>query len=271
MKFSERIGLFSVKTQIQYEEMNDELRNSLWNILDTFFWNRQGFLKKSHSKQQDIFKLSRFIWMNFFKMPVDLIPGNAHEIIKQIRNYFFTCEWFGVYDFLEFVIEYSENINFTRALNHILERELSGYRLIDSSFVPVTDEIEVEAIQSALTDGPFIGVQAHLKQALKHLSRRENPDYRNSIKESISAVESMAQEMTGNPKASLGEALKQLERTNRLHGSLKKGFSAIYGYTSGEDGIRHAMLSEPDISVNDAKFFLISCASFINYLKSKIA
>jgi len=36
-----------------------------------------------------------------------------------------------------------------------------------------------------------------------------------------------------------------------------------------KNGIRHAMLEEPNIGVEDAKFFLLACTSFVNYLKSK--
>jgi len=80
----------------------------------------------------------------------------------------------------------------------------------------------------------------------------------------------MARELTGNPKATLGDALSMLEKNNHLHPALKKGFSTIYGYTSDEGGIRHAMLDEPTITVTDAKFFLVSCSTFINYLKAKL-
>jgi len=43
----------------------------------------------------------------------------------------------------------------------------------------------------------------------------------------------------------------------------------MYGYTSDEDGIRHAMLEEPDVGFEDAKFMLVACSAFINYLKVK--
>jgi hypothetical protein len=201
---------------------------------------------------------------------MDSRPDRPFEILKDIRSYYFESDWYEVYDFLEYVLISERNNKLIERINHILERELSGYRFIESAFVPVTDEVEVDAVQKALTEGPFSGVHAHLKKAMEHLSRRENPDYRNSIKESISAVESMAREVTGNPKATLGDALSMLEKNNHLHPALKKGFSAIYGYTSDEGGIRHAMLDEPTITVTDAKFFLVSCSTFINYLKANL-
>jgi hypothetical protein len=125
-------------------------------------------------------------------------------------------------------------------------------------------------LEETLKDDRFGGVNQHLKRALELLADRENPDYRNSIKESILAVESMCQIITGKDKASLGDALKILERDHELHSALKGGFSKLYGYTNDEDGIRHAMSEEPKIDSADAKYFLMSCTSFINYLKSKI-
>lgn len=102
------------------------------------------------------------------------------------------------------------------------------------------------------------------------MDKREKPDFRNSIKESISAVESLAQSITGKPKATLGDALKILEQKHNLHPALKSGFLSIYGYTSNADGIRHALQDESNLTAHDAKFFLLSCTSFINYLKTKI-
>ena len=269
MKFSERIGISKVDTALQVQGMNDDLRNSLWNILDIIMWSSKDFITTQFGEAR-IQDFSSRLWFNFFKLPIDSRPRYGSQILEIIREHFFNCEWHGVYEFLEYVLTTQKNQNLIKAVNKILERELSGYRFINSAFVPVTDELELEAVEKAISEGPFSGVHGHLKKALEHLSRRDNPDYRNSIKESMSAVESMVREVTGNPKATLGDALNILEKDGQLHPALKKGFSAIYGYTSDEEGIRHAMLEEPNLAVSDAKFFLVSCSTFINYLKVKI-
>ena len=36
------------------------------------------------------------------------------------------------------------------------------------------------------------------------------------------------------------------------------------------NGIRHAMLEEPNLKAADARYFLLSCTSFVNYLKAQI-
>ena len=101
------------------------------------------------------------------------------------------------------------------------------------------------------------------------LSDRKEPDYRNSIKESISAVESIAQLVSKSPGATLGDALKVIDKHVDIHPALKKGFLAIYGYTSDSDGIRHALLDAPTCGFEDAKYMLVSCSAFVNYLIAK--
>ena len=273
MKFSQRIGKQPVNTALQTEGMDDALRSSIWNVLDLWIWQRQGFLYPSYSGSGwlgDIDAFSKVLWFQFFKKPIDTRPNHARQLLAVVREFFFGCEWYEVYDFLEFVLRLENNEQLSTALNNILERELAGYRYVSQAFVPVTDEEEIESIEQALDSGPFAGVAAHLKSAIDHLGRKQDPDYRNSIKESISAVESMAKELTSNPKASLGDALTILESKDKLHPALKKSLSALYGYTSNEDGIRHAMLEEPSLSAADAKFILVACSAFINYLKEKV-
>lgn len=117
-------------------------------------------------------------------------------------------------------------------------------------------EQEIEMLEQAVDDKNFPAVSTHLKRSLALMSDKENPDYRNSIKESISAVESLAKAITGKPKATLADALKVLEVSHNLHPALKNLFLILYGYTNDEGGIRHAMLTEPDLTIADAKFFL---------------
>lgn len=151
-----------------------------------------------------------------------------------------------------------------------MEEELSGYRFVKGIFTIVIDKQEIEMLENALTDKDFPNVKAHLHRALELLSDRKNPDYRNSIKESISAVESIAKEIAQTPKAELGDALKEIEKQGKLHGAMKKAFLNLYGYTSDANGIRHALMEESNLTADDAKFFLLACTSFINYLKAKM-
>jgi hypothetical protein len=49
----------------------------------------------------------------------------------------------------------------------------------------------------------------------------------------------------------LGPALSKLEKSVRVHPALRKGFGSLYGFTSDEKGIRHALLDEPMAQVDE--------------------
>lgn len=103
---------------------------------------------------------------------------------------------------------------------------------------------------------------------MKFLSDRDNPNYRNSIKESISAVEAICKIIAKDSKATLGKALDIIEKSLKvsMHPALKVAFDKLYGYTSTTEGIRHALMDLPKLDFEDAKFMLVACSAFINYL-----
>ena len=101
---------------------------------------------------------------------------------------------------------------------------------------------------------------------------RKAPDYENSIKESISAVEAMCCIITGltGTQATLGAAIKKLKDNGvHIHRAMESAFSSLYGYTSDENGIRHGGIDFTNAPAEDAKYMLISCSAFVNYLMEK--
>jgi hypothetical protein len=275
MSFSERIGLKPVKSKIQIDSMDDDLRNTLWNCLTIFYWESTNQI--NYNIDDEMRSFIQRIWIQYFKVPVDTIPDSWIFVLSQIREYFFKASWNQIYDFIEFISmdDYSidkVNKGFRSTCNNILEKEVSGYRFVDENIVKITSEEEIATIEGAMkaTGSSLKPMQVHLKTALDFLSNRKSPDYRNSIKESISAVEAICKLITGSPKATLGQALKKLNDKNvKIHPALETAFQAMYGYTSEKDGIRHSLMDESTSKFMDAKFMLVSCSAFINLLIEK--
>lgn len=172
---------------------------------------------------------------------------------------------------MSFIDNQALHIDFSEKCNAALKIEMAGYRIIDENIVQITSEEEIIEIEQAVIDSSiWKPVNIHLKTSIEYFSNRENPDFRNSVKEAISAVESLCVIITGYNDATLGKALSEIERKYKIHGALKSAFSSLYGYTSDSAGIRHSLL-EDDILVTmeDAKFMLVSCSAFINYLRVK--
>lgn len=275
MLFSKRKGFSLVKDTIQKDGMDDALRHGLWNALHLCIWEEIEYSHYNNTFQSaNVYNLFQHYWHNLFKIPLDNLPGYLDDAHKRVRKHFFECEWHEVYDFIEFTAQNCPDglkDNYIKFCNHILEKELSAYRFVDAQLTDITDEEEIETISNAINSTTkYSGARKHLKTALGFLSDRKNPDYRNSVKESISAVEALCVSVSNDPKATLGTALNKIEKTHELHPAFKKALSSLYGYTSDSGGIRHAMLEEEVIGYSDAKFMLASCSAFINYVLGKI-
>jgi hypothetical protein len=275
--FSERKGIKKPRTEIQIGSIDIVLRNRLWNLLD-FYWN----LMEGHdwiNRRPDLNVLFMRLWHNYYKQPLDTMPKYWDHLYKFIRKYFFECEWNEVYDFIEFIARNypdeggSLNQKFMTNCNIVLEQELSAYRFVGDSITELTSKEEISEVEEAL-ETPFKTVSAHLENALKLMSDKKSPDYRNSIKDSISSVEAIYRLLTNDKNATLGTTLDMIEKQGKisLHGALKKAFDSLYGYASSAEGIRHAFSDEKvSVSFEEAKFMLVSCSAFVNYLTSKIS
>lgn len=203
----------------------------------------------------------------------DILELNWHLMMERINGVIIKAEYNEVLDIIMYCVNWFESeINLHkgilyRRMNGVFEKDYVGYRFIEGNIVPITDKQEYKAIVEAC-QVPYAGCRAHLQKAVGFLADRENKDYKNCIKESISAVESICSIIVGDEKATLGEALKKLEDKGvSLHPSLKQGFAKLYGYTSDEGGIRHAEgMFESNVTFEEAKYMLVSCSAFVNYL-----
>jgi hypothetical protein len=287
--FSQREGLKPLKQMIQIDSVDEDLKNDLWNCFFNFVVGNSFLAGFTFVLDNKMYRLGELLWLNYFKQPLDTLSNDPSKIYKYIRDYFFDSkrEWYEIYDFIEFVVNVYPNVcpgkdkkEFINACNMVLERELSAYRFVGEKIIKITSEIEIKEIEEALENTKNIDklkpVNEHLKRAIELLSDRKSPDYRNSIKESISSLESLCKIIINKKDATLSEALDKMrkEKIIDLHPALNEALNKLYefghklyGYASDFGGIRHGK-SDPNCNVNfeDAKFMLLCCSSYINYL-----
>lgn len=274
VNFAQRYGYIPLEKIFQRESVDEKLRTQLWNILKISIWDLFDSRNEQHDQtSRKINHLVGRLWFHYFNKDLDDLPhfknarGSAYDYMKE---YFYSCKWFEVYEFLEFLAEDISDLlhSDTRSwINKSLEQHNAAYRFVDELIVEVTDQNEINSIEVGLSH-PEQPVKAHLKSALEMLSNKENPDYRNSVKESISAVEAACRLLTGNKSATLGDALKKIKN---LHPVMKQAFDKLYGYSSDASGVRHSLIDESNISYADAKFMLVTCSAFVSYLNTTAA
>lgn len=280
--FSDTSGISPSNKTIQLEEFDDDTRtkisNKLFQILEAVFDNAYRFyydyefginrdIPNTFCKDlfNDVFCKRNVLgsgygynWRKVFETIHEVIAEATYNEVLDIVEY--TCRW------LNSSINQHKEFMFSE-FNRLFEQEYVGYRFVNGRIIAISDKNEIDAINKACLN-PVDGCRVQLQKAVDFLADRKNRDYKNSIKESISAVESICQVIVNNEKATLGDALKQLEKKGLvIHPSLKQAFLKLYGYTSDHGGIRHAEgMFESQVTFEEAKFMLVSCSAFVNYL-----
>ena len=280
--FSERYNYTKVSDVIIREQITREIQNAICSCYDKlhdFFRDSMG------SSDEAYFNMEKNLWTYFLNQRIGAFYNGRSYHVVAIR--FIEDEnnpWYKKLDMTEFTIKYlHSNIyndrryiyvydSFVKYLNHEFKRLNYAYRVINTEIVEITSEEELAAIETSMQDSPN-NIRTHLSKALELYAKRPVGDYRNSIKESISAVEAYCREKTG--KNTLGKALDEMiDKGLVISPILKVAFDKLYAYTNQPDtGIRHALMDDDDTyapASEEALFMLVSCSSFINYLNKKM-
>ena len=282
--FSERYGYTKPAEVLVRETMTEEIENALCSCYDRLEYH----IIRSSSYNNELYEeMELFLWTNFLnKRRNNFYKDFGGHMI--VATYVLKEEAFKWYEKLNMVeksvkwlfgrgekntLLWNTARSFTEMINHEFERLNYAYRFVEKEIVEITSKEEIESIERAIK-GSENNVKLHLQTALSQLSKKPEADYRNSIKESISAVEAVCRDLTD--KNTLGEALNELEFAGVVIPKvMKMGFDKLYGYTNNkETGIRHSLMDNDGTyipSLPEAVFMIVSCSAFINYLYAKKA
>lgn len=271
--FSERYGYTKPSDVIIREKITPEIQNAICSC-----YNR---LYDTIGRSSTYWCMEEYLWTNFLNnrkmdFKIHLV---AVGFINNTLN-----KWFSKLDLIEMSIKYLYDVSvsdfrpdlrdttntFVQNLNREFKRLNFAYRVIDMEIAEITSEEEIVAIEEALANSKD-NIRTHLNNALKLYAQKPTGDYRNSIKESITAVEAISRNITGEKVLNL----KKMEEKGLIIPSvLRQAFEKLYGYTNDEKtGIRHALMDDEGSYVpqaEEALFMLVSCSAFINYLNKNI-
>ena len=282
--FSERYNYTKPSDVIIREQLTPEIQNAICSCYDRLHPLFDNV--KSSYREDPYFDMEKYLWTYFLNLREGKFQnGSRYHIVATLFLEDENNPWYRKLDLVEFTIKYlyaqenkiydryhSVSTSFINQLNHEFERLNFAYRVVNNEIVEITSKEELAAIESSLQDSPT-NIKVHLNNALELYAQRPTGDYRNSIKESISAVEAFCREITG--ENTLGNALDRLKDKGLVIPTiLKVAFEKLYAYTNQPDtGIRHALMDKDGTytpASEEALFMLVSCSSFINYLNKKM-
>ena len=280
--FSDRYGYTTPREVLRREVLDTECTNALCTCYDYLSdwlnnFDREGY----HNGVLSYVKMEEHIWCFFLNnRKDDFWEYNSYKIVATSYLSDYNYPWYKKFNLIEFTLNYLKSRNpenktfqylvqaFIKLLNQTFVRLDLAYRIVDYQVVEISNDEEIISIENAMITSD--NIRTHLSRALQHLSNRPTADYRNSIKESISAVEVLCRSITN--ENTLGKALNKLISSGIVFPKmLKEAFDKLYAYTNNETtGIRHALIEDSENpGFDEAKFMLITCSAFINYIGSK--
>ena len=173
-------------------------------------------------------------------------PDNWSEpnVWNEVQALMHECEWFKVYDIIEALhsrfVENDATTSFADEINAYFIEEGIGWQLVDGQIITRgTEAFEsiVPAAVAALDDTARPTAAGHLHEALQDLSRRPTADLTGAIYHAMGALEAVARDLVGDPKATLGEVVKR--NPDLLPKPLGTALSQLWGYASNE--ARHVL------------------------------
>lgn len=269
LRFDQRYGGASLPTQLSPHELSDELRARVWAVIHQSLEAGKRYDRDSAEYR------TTWIWGTFllkWHIEVDHSPSDEFKreyrpAVAYAKAILFQSDFGRFYTFLEMLAETEDLSAVSAQVAGALIDSRAAWRIIGTEIMPVTSDEQAKAISAALqvvSKHGSEGAKAHLRKSGKAIA---DGDWAGSVRESVHAVESVAR--TFESASTLPDALKAMQKSGKaIHPAFAKGLIALYGYTSDESGVRHALLDGGAAAVteNEALFMYSACASFCQYL-----
>lgn len=240
-RITDRNGITTRATAIQTDSLDQRTRVGIWNVI-------YGILVSTRTPYIYPFddqagSAARAIWSEELEQPLDEFVS-ADDVWSAMKGTVMGGAPGYVFNLIEALVEIFDQYvrngeRFSIRINEIFEQHLVGYRLVHGQVIRIDSAIEVKALEDGLSAAqPYSGAYHHLDRALALYADRDEPDFANSIKESLSAVEAIARELTGSQ--TLGKALDALTTKGiTVDPGQIAAWKAMYGWSSNESGVRH--------------------------------
>ena len=281
LHFAQREGKAPLPEVMELEHVPQSFRQHVWLYIDQEIKDLAGSGIDDYYETYQNCGISQIIWLYRFEVnqtPHDEIP---HDRPSDDRAFARESVLFGKYHevitFVEYILRHKEcSADLYKGIQQAFARTPIAYsvEVIDRipTIVPRVNRESGEATRQAIETisvSIMDGAATHLRQAAQHINSGQYPD---AVADSIHAVESVACTIDPRENKTLGPALDSLGNAGLLqHPALKEAFKKLYGYTSDEEGIRHALVFKraADVGLAEAILIFSVCASFAAYLIQK--
>jgi len=276
LTFRQAEGFEEIPGPLKFLELDRQLRHELWDVIFVYLLAYRSRHTYADSTLVDEGRTwAAQIYRHVWQKPLDEALSQAvdyESAATAIKQLILDGKATDVLEALQVTFRMQGlNSNLKSNLMRVLVSARTSYGVIDDTIIPLASPEERDDVAKNLTEvasSPLSGAYAHLKKAGTELAAGNNRD---TIREAIHAVESAAMYVTGKQRATLGDALTQIQKTSPIHSTMKAAFEKLYAYTNAEKGIRHSLFDSENerVGAEEALFMFSACTAFVAYLVRK--
>ena len=168
-------------------------------------------------------------------------PDNWSDtpIRNEVSSLLDRCEWFEVYDIAEALyqaLDQRSSEQFSDRLNRLFREKGIGWEMRKGKVMYRGSETFNELTTRAVTElakSNRSRAAGEIREAIRDISRRPNPDVTGAVHHAMAAVEATARDVIGQPNRTLGQMVGSLD----LPRPLDRAVESLWGFAS--DRARH--------------------------------
>jgi hypothetical protein len=251
-------------------EAGTPLRKSLWNLL-------YRVISSSDHSRTAWGAILRGSCLAFFKETIDDQPTADNEASRgALKDLFFRLPDYRVYDLFEFLLtndragmkEVDRKL-LRRGLNRVLDEEGAPVRFLRDRFLPLPDELALDAVATAEENLSLFDLAAaslQLQSAVAYLSRRPDPASAEAVREAVFAVASVVRTLAGaSGEVAMGTVAPVAGRLG-FSPELCQGIDGLLRYCHSRSGLPGAGKTDKPVDLAEATFLVVCCSSVVNLL-----
>lgn len=281
--FDKRFGI--LPSILVTDSFPDSARIGLSFILEDLV--DKNFIEKEYNEKTKY----KFINYEIARICRDMNPVTDSRIHPKL----YQMEWYKVYEFIERMyhklkevykydingnIEYEEyNLTFvqeyySKEIKNLLSEENIGYDFHQGLFNRKGYLKTSKAINSAmavLSDPKLNKSRLHYMKAIQYFNKIKEPDYENTIKESICALEaSLITLFSPEISKNFDLAIRKLSGNDisKIPAPIIESIIKLYGYRNSGSGVAHATDKGLKVTAKEAELIISLTADYITYFYS---
>lgn len=249
------------------------LRNSLWNHL-------YRIVSSTDRSGTAWGAILRGTSLGFFKETIDDLPLSDNEASrKAMKASFFALPDRRVYDLYEYLLaddraglkEVDRKL-IRRSINGILEEEGAPVRLLRDRFVPLRDQLGLDALASAEKGISLFDIDAagrHLQSAVEFLSARPRETGGAAVREAVLAVAAVVRTLSGGEgPVAVGTIAPAADRLG-ISPDLRMAVDALLERCRAAGGFSRGVTGGGAVDLPEEAFLVAFCSGVINLLLSR--